>query len=66
MAKRFIVSVATDSNGGRLSIQLQANAPSDAIRLASVAHPSVDWSQAQAWPVNSDWKIPGHMLPSAF
>jgi hypothetical protein len=66
MAKRFTVSVATDSNGGRLSIQLQATAPSDAIRLAGLAHPSVDWSQAWACPVDSDWKIPGHMLPSAF
>jgi len=66
MAKRFIVSVATDPNGGRLSIQLRAATPSDAIRLADLAHPSVDWSQAQAWPVNSDWKIPGRMLPRAF
>jgi hypothetical protein len=63
MAKRFIVSVDTDPNGGRLSIQLRAASPSDAIRLADLAHPSVDWSQAQAWPVNSDWKIPGRMLP---
>ena len=63
MAKRFIVSVETDPNGGRLSIQLRAATPSDAIRLADLAHPSVDWSQAQAWPVNSDWKIPGRMIP---
>jgi hypothetical protein len=63
MAKRFIVSVATDTNGGRLSIQLRAATSSAAIRLADLAHPSVDWSQAQAWPVDSDWKIPGRMLP---
>jgi hypothetical protein len=63
MAKRFIVSVETDPNGGRLSIQLRAATPSDAIRLADLAHPSVDWSRAQAWPVNSDWKIPSRMIP---
>ena len=63
MAKRFIVSVDTDTNGSRISIQLRAATPSDAIRLAGLAHPSVDWSQAQAWPVNKDWKVPGRMLP---
>lgn len=63
MAKRFIVSVDTDTNGSRISIQLQAATPSDAIRLANLAHPSVDWSQAQAWPVDKNWKVPDHMLP---
>ena len=63
MAKRFIVSVDTDTNGSRISIQLRAASPSDAIRLADLAHPSVDWSQSQAWPVDASWKVPGRMVP---
>lgn len=66
MQRRFLVYVQTgiiDNVPSVFAIRLHADSCSDALRLASLAHPSINWSLAHAVPVDSGWKVPSRMLP---